>query len=109
ELATVALVSLAPRSEITISRYDKRTIRLRQIIPAQSIAAIRQLRRHHPRKTKTLRDFSIDVEKWWIDPQVISRQAGQSLDVKWRSGFRVFPDPENMICSKDENIATVWL
>ena len=37
------------------------------------------------------------------------RKTGQSLDVKRRSGDRIRPNPRNIVCPKDKNIAVVRL
>src|SRR5260370_23637953 len=88
---------------------NERPIWLRQIITTQSVSPIRWFRRHYPRKAKTFREFSVYVEKWRIDPQLIPWPAAQSFDVKGRPGFWILPNPRNVICPENENISPVRL
>ena len=74
--AVVAVVAVIAQGKITMRWHGKGTIWRSKIIMPLSIAAIGRLRRHHPGETKPLRFFSINVEKWRVDAQMIAGQAG---------------------------------
>src|SRR6266403_2854867 len=76
---------------------------------AKGIAAIGRLGRHYSRETKTFRDFAVDKEKRRVDPQLVSGQAGKPFNIERRSSFRVLPNPEDMICPENENVAPMRL
>src|SRR6266404_3211809 len=105
--AVVAVVAVVAHREITMLRHDKRTIRLRQIIAAQSISPVGKLRCHNAREAKTLSFFSIDIEKWRADLQGVTRQAGQALYIKRRACFRIFTNPQYVVCAKNKHVATM--
>src|SRR5437660_389554 len=107
--AVVAVVTVVAHREITMLRHNKRMSRLRQIIAAQSIAAIGQLRRHDAGETKAFRDFSIHIKPGRINPQRITGQPGQALDVGRRAGFRIFTNPQDMIRAENKYVAAVRL
>src|SRR6266480_862357 len=75
---------------------------------ARAIAAIRRLCLHHPGETITLRFFSIGIEKRRVDSQTITGQPGQPLNVKRRPSLGILPNPGNVICPENENVAAVW-
>ena len=107
--AVVAVITVIPHSEITIARHGVRLIRFRQILMAGRITAVRRSRRHYPFEAVALRFFAVDIKKWRIDPQLIARQSGQPLNIKWRSGDRIRANRRNMICPEDKNIAVMRL
>src|SRR5438876_4902045 len=107
--AVVAVVAVIAQGKILVLRHGERALWLRQIITAQSIAPIRRLSRHHSGETKTLRDFSIDIEKRRIDPKRVAGQTSQAFDIKRRPGLRVLPDPEDMLCPENEDVASMRL
>src|SRR5437667_12847375 len=76
---------------------------------AQGVSSIRRPRRHFPSETIAFRFLAIHIEEWRIDPQSITRQTGQALNVKRRACLRIFPNPWNMVRPKDKNIAAVRL
>src|SRR5262249_10019260 len=59
---------------------------------------------HHPLKAIALRFLAIDIKKWRINAQLVSRQTSQSLNIKRRSGNRIRADLRNVIGSENENV-----
>ena len=104
ETTVGAVITVVTQGEVTIARHRVYLIRFRQIFGAEGITLIRGSRRHHTFKAVALRSFAIDVKRWRIDAQLVSRQTGQSLDIKRRSGNRIRRDRRNIICSEDENV-----
>src|SRR6266540_114808 len=66
-------------------------------------------RRHYPSETVTLRFLAIRIEKRGVDSQMVARQSGQPLDVKWRACLRIFANTWNMICPENKNVAPMRL
>jgi hypothetical protein len=75
---------------------------------AKGIAAIGRFGCHYSRETKTFRDFAVE-EKRRVDPQLVSGQDGKPLNIERRSGVRILPNSEDMICPENENVAPMRL
>jgi hypothetical protein len=88
-----------------VRRNDKSALgRTQQRLPLR-VTAIGPLGRHDPADAEVFRQLAVNVELRRIDPQLIARGAGQSLDVERRTRFRVLADAEDMIGAEDEDIA----
>src|SRR5712691_11885670 len=67
------------------------------------------LRVHHAFESVGFRDLSVHKKQWRIDPQRVSRHAGQSLDVKRLTSFRIARNSCDIIRSKNKNVPTMRL
>src|SRR4030095_1052585 len=107
--AVVAVITVVTHGEKTVTRHRVSLIGVRPRLVPGRITAIRRSRRHPPLEPITLRLFPVDVEKRWIDAQLVAGQTGQSLNVKRRSGNRIGANPRDNIFSEDKNIPAVRL
>src|SRR6266540_7215501 len=66
-------------------------------------------RRHYPSKTVTLCFLAVHIEKRRVDSQLVARQSGQPLNIKWRACLRIFANTRNVICPENKNVAPMRL
>src|SRR5450755_3778240 len=80
--AVVTVIAVVAHREIAVRRNNERAIRRAEKRLPRRVALVRLFRSHHPSDTESLRRLAIDVELGRIDPQLVARRAGESLDVK---------------------------
>src|ERR1700720_3939075 len=89
-------------------RNSEGALRGRQESRPRSVAAIRHLRRHDTLKAIAFRELSVYEQLGRVNPQRVTRQSGQALDVKWRACFGIVGDSGNVVSSKNKDVATMW-
>ena len=80
-------------------------VRIRQKITSRRITAITVLRGHYSRKSEALRNLIINIENRRIDSQRVIRNRRQTLDIKWRPGFRIARNSRNVIRPENKDVA----